>query len=132
MAKPVLKALVLADHLYRDARTGKWIIAGTFTQVMGIKLPIELTSSWVYLSLTDFRGQCQVELEINYDPENRVLARTKPISVQTESPLQTAEVSIPLPKIAFKMPGAYSINVLHDGEILGSHRITVGILEQQQ
>lgn len=31
VTKPVLQALVLADHVYQDRFTGKWIIAGTFT-----------------------------------------------------------------------------------------------------
>lgn len=31
VTKPVLQALVLADHVYQDRFTGKWIISGTFT-----------------------------------------------------------------------------------------------------
>ncbi len=33
MPKPVLQALVLADHVYQDKSTGKKIIAGTFNRV---------------------------------------------------------------------------------------------------
>ena len=33
MPKPVLQALVLADHIYQDKITGKKIIAGTFNRV---------------------------------------------------------------------------------------------------
>lgn len=33
MTKPVLQALVLADHVYQDRHTGKMIIAGTFTRM---------------------------------------------------------------------------------------------------
>ncbi len=33
MTKPVLQALVLADHIYQDKITGKKIIAGTFNRV---------------------------------------------------------------------------------------------------
>ncbi len=31
--KPVLQAMVLADHVYQDKNTGKRIIAGTFNQI---------------------------------------------------------------------------------------------------
>ncbi len=43
MPKPVLQALVLADHIYQDKITGKKIIAGTFNRVCftRIKRPLE-------------------------------------------------------------------------------------------
>ena len=33
MPKPVLQALVLADHVYQDKTTGKMVIAGTFNRL---------------------------------------------------------------------------------------------------
>jgi hypothetical protein len=38
MPKPVLQALVLADHVYQDKSTGKMVIAGTFRQFNIVKL----------------------------------------------------------------------------------------------
>ncbi|MBN1395188.1 MAG: hypothetical protein JW959_09205 [Pirellulales bacterium] len=38
MPKPVLQALVLADHVYQDKITGKKIIAGTFNRVCFAKM----------------------------------------------------------------------------------------------
>lgn len=43
MTKPVLQALVLADHVYQDRFTGKWIIAGTFTTMASGRLQGPLT-----------------------------------------------------------------------------------------
>ena len=37
MPKPVLQALVLADHVYQDRATGKFVIAGTFNRVFVFK-----------------------------------------------------------------------------------------------
>lgn len=37
MPKPVLQALILADHVYQDRETGKRIIAGTFNQIFFTK-----------------------------------------------------------------------------------------------
>lgn len=34
MIKPVLHAMVLADHVYQDRRSGKSVIAGTFTKIV--------------------------------------------------------------------------------------------------
>ena len=40
MPKPVLQAMVLADHVYQDRQTGKYIIAGTFSQIIFGSVPI--------------------------------------------------------------------------------------------
>jgi hypothetical protein len=34
MPKPVLQAMVLADHVYQDRATGKHVICGTFTAIL--------------------------------------------------------------------------------------------------
>lgn len=129
--KPVLKALVLADQIYQDARTQKWIIAGTFTQITGPRIPIITPQIWVYLSLTDFRGECEIRLEIKFDDTDEVLAQTNPLRLKMENPLQTFEVALPIPPMTLHRPGIYSINVIHDEEILGSHRITVQLTPER-
>lgn len=40
MPKPVLQAMVLADHVYQDNTTGKFIIAGTFTRLWCSRKPL--------------------------------------------------------------------------------------------
>jgi hypothetical protein len=40
MPKPVLQAMVLADHVYQDSTTGKFIIAGTFTRLWCSRKPL--------------------------------------------------------------------------------------------
>jgi len=126
--RPVLQALVLADHVYQDV-TGKKIIAGTFNRVLfspkrpmkeveapdGSKRKVTLGgmqsgSPSVYLSLTDV---CQ---------GTAVLIATE-IRVDCEDRLQTVEVVVPLPALPIKEPGAYALEVVCEGEILGFHRI---------
>ncbi len=41
MPKPVLQALVLADHIYQDKFTGKMVIAGTFNRVVFVRRKAE-------------------------------------------------------------------------------------------
>src|SRR5262245_32592065 len=38
MPRPVLQAMVLADHVYQDRLSGKYIIAGTFGRI-GLRAP---------------------------------------------------------------------------------------------
>ena len=129
--KPILKALVLADHVYQDLRTKKWIIAGTFNQIRGTKLPIVTSASYVYLALTDFRGPCEILLEIQFDQTNQVLARTQSLKFESEDPLQTTEIVLTLPGMQLSRAGTYSVNVLWRDEIIGSHRIAVSLIDQE-
>lgn len=42
MPQPVLQAMVLADHVYQDRMSGKYIIAGTFGRI-GLRMPAAQT-----------------------------------------------------------------------------------------
>ena len=60
--KPVLQALVLADHVYVDAETGKKIIAGTFNELHAAEFPTQFAHvTFAYLCLTDLRGEAELE-----------------------------------------------------------------------
>jgi len=84
MLKPVLQAMVLADHVYQDV-SGKFIICGTFTRLWfirhnappGAKTPqtfetpsaliqavAKAGSPHLYVALTGVRGE--IELKLRY------------------------------------------------------------------
>ena len=138
--RPVLQALVLADHVYQDV-TGKKIIAGTFNRVLfspkrpmkeveapdGTKRKVTLGgmqsgSPYVYLSLTDVCQGTKLSLRFVNLADNAVLLATE-IRVDCEDRLQTVEVVVPLPALPIKAPGAYALEVVCEGEILGFHRV---------
>ena len=138
--KPVLQALVLADHVYQDV-TGKKIIAGTFNRVLfSPKRPVKEVetpdgskrqvtvggmqsgSPYVYLSLTDVCQGTKLVLQFVNLANNAVLLGTE-IRVNCEDRLQTVEVVVPLPALPIKEPGIYALEVVCEGEILGFHRV---------
>jgi hypothetical protein len=154
MPKPVLQAMVLADHVYRDAGTGKFLIIGTFgtlwrrkrreaapetearieTEIEG---PVrymradevsQVGSPYLYIALTGVHGITPLALKcVNLADSSVVLEGD--VNVNAKDPLALAEFSLPLPP--FDMgPGTYSLDLLHEGEILGSWRISVKVLEE--
>ncbi|HEX3599722.1 MAG TPA: hypothetical protein VHU84_06235, partial [Lacipirellulaceae bacterium] len=84
MIKPTLQALILAEHVYQDALTGKKIIAGTFNTMLYCSkkqdYPTQVNEEgdtvavvpggtsagtpWLFVSLTDVLGE--VELSVRY------------------------------------------------------------------
>ena len=144
--KPVLQALVLAEHVYQDV-TGKKIIAGTFNQILfrrqppirEVALPDGRTakqmfggmqggSPYVYISLTDVCDKTKLILQFVNLTKNAVLFGTE-IDVACDDRLGTVEVVLALPALPVQEEGTYAFEVVCEGEILGSHRVIAGELK---
>lgn len=144
MPKPVLQALLLADHVYQDKDTGKKVIAGTFNQLNLSKLkaapknaeptaggprqlsPAEVTrpgSPSAFISLTDVRGPTDLELRYVDLADNGVLLMLK-FRVESDDPLKTVEAILPVPPLPTPRPGVYALELFCNDEPLGSLRVT--------
>jgi hypothetical protein len=143
--KPILQALVLADAVYVDRMTGKFVIAGTFNQLMVFAqnpqddVPQEPVvdemrklsnreiffqgSPFVYVSLTNVRGKVPLELRYVDLGENTAILKLE-IVVAGDDPLRTIEMAVRIPPLMPKV-GTYALELLADDELLGSHRVIV-------
>lgn len=148
--KPILQALLLADYIYEDKRTGKKVVAGIFNRISigtykmqggqqdlegeegeppregKVVLPVAAVQKsgnpTAYISLTEIRGEVSLEVQcVNLDTHELVY-HTSPLVVKARSPLDTKEIILPVPALP-NVPGAYVIQVLWDGEILGMYRV---------
>lgn len=144
MPKPVLQALLLADHVYQDKDTGKKIIAGTFNQLSISKVkpppkdappaaqgprpmsPAEISrpgNPTAFISLTDVRGPTELELRYVDLADNGVLLGVK-FEVRSDDPLKTVEVILPVPPLPTPHPGVYALELVYANEPLGALRVT--------
>lgn len=145
--KPVLQALVLAERVYTD-KTGKKIIAGTFNlikyrvQQAAVRpetLPdgsaaqvidggADLGSPTVYISVTDVVDGTIVTVQFVNIALNKILFGAD-FRLHCKNRLQTIELVAPLPSLdrflRIDGPGTYAIEIVCEGEILGSHRVLV-------
>ena len=177
--KPVLQALLLADHIYQDKDTGKKIIAGTFNSlsISKTKAPTKganqgavgrrtadpdvrrgapdpaaagaaarspqddlggpqhirprplspaevsrLGNPTAFVSLTDVHGPTDLELRYVDLADHGVLMMVK-FRVLSDDPLKTVEAILPVPPLPTPHPGVYALELLCDGEPLGSLRV---------
>jgi hypothetical protein len=137
--KPVLQALVLADHVYRDQFTGKMIVAGIFNQIALTKKKqqsqeegprriepkefIRSGSPYCYLNLTSVRGELPLEIRYVDLNDNSILMNLR-FQVSNSDPLKNLEIVVPIPTLPAPHPGSYVMELLSDDELIGSHRIT--------
>lgn len=142
--KPVLQAILLAEHIYQDKWTEKFVIAGTFdvislgsgekvleTQKIGdgpLRAPgMSVGSPFVYINLTGLHRKEDFLLRYTDLTTDRVLFEVE-ISLGSGSvePLQTVQLALPLPSILpAPHAGTYALELIWDNELLGSHRVIV-------
>jgi len=140
--KPVLQAIILAEHIYQDKWTGKFVIAGTFNTIgFGkssdipdmqnagdgpVRAPgMQAGSPSVYISLSELRKEEKFLLRYTDLEEDKVLFEVQ-LTVGSDSPLLTVELGIPLPSLLPEPhAGHYAIELLWNNELLGARHVTV-------
>jgi hypothetical protein len=161
MAAPVLQALLVADQIYQDQATGKFVICGIFgtiffipheneapqpdaphsdgstgghvpsgqpggqppaQQQMPLNRFLRAGSPSAYVSLTEINGQKSFELRYVDLNQNNVLF-TFEFKVDCRNPLETVQLTLPLPVLPVPHEGVFALELVCEGELLGSHRI---------
>jgi hypothetical protein len=144
MPKPVLQAMVLADHVYQDRNTGKFVIAGTFGTIWRQQAPpkpsegsenpavprpfqgpiTQMGSPYLYLALADVHGKVPLTLRMLDLTDGNSLLEAN-FEVAAVDPLTMCEFILPMPLLPAVKPGVLSLDLLFQNEILGSWRINV-------
>ena len=162
MTAPVLQALLVADHIYQDQTTGKFVICGIFGTIYFVpnesgpagspsapaggsapltnentgggaasdpapKQPslsqyIRAGSPYAYVSLTEIRGQKSFQMRYVDLKENNTIFSFD-FKVECRNPLETVQLTLPLPALPVAHEGAFALELVCEGAILGSHRI---------
>ncbi len=140
--KPVLQALVLAEHVYTDL-TGKKVIAGTFGEIhfqraglieeqqgldgerqLVIKGGTHAGSPYAYIALKDVIKKAEISLQfVNLSKNEVIFENTFP--VESDDRFKLIEIVVPLPPLAgpWSENAIFAFEVLCEGEIIGSHRL---------
>ena len=147
--KPVLQALLVADHVYIDKVTGKKVVAGIFHRLWFKKaqrvpeinaeqgtIKIEIPASghqsgspFCYISLTELRGKQPLALRYVRLDDYKVIFRTE-FTIECQNPLETIAIVFPLPVLPTHTPGIFALELLWNEEPLGSHRLIVEELKE--
>jgi hypothetical protein len=147
--KPVLQALIVADHIYQDQQTGKKVICGTFNSFRFSRKPpvsevqnpdgtkrtvimggSQSGSPYAYVSLTDVVEGTKLLLRFVNLSKNEVLFGTE-VMVNNVHRLATVELVLPLPRLPIQETGSYALELVCDGGILGSCRITAENMDEK-
>jgi hypothetical protein len=143
LVKPVLQAILVAEQVYED-RSGRRVIAGTFNGLVigdetGDEVGVERDASLAtppsgtiavgapvaYLNVAGLHGPAELTLRYVDVIDNSVLFRIIVSLSAPDSPLDTVELTIPLPQLPIPHAGSFALEVLHGDNWLGSYVIKV-------
>ena len=147
--KPVLQALVLADRVYQEVG-GKKIIAGTFggykfserppvaeisrpdgTKQRVLRGVMQAGSPFAYLSLTDVCDSTAIQVQFVNLSKNILLFGNQ-VEVSNVDRLSNVELVLPLPTLPITEAGVYALQIVCEGEILGSWRVVAEDLDAKK
>ena len=126
LAQIRLQALLLADHIYRDQGSGKYVIAGTFYQLNVADFPTTFARTiGVFVSLSGLTGKTGIDLEFVDALSREVLIRTQSLEVTCEDPDLPVEFAVEVPPLPLPHAGRYLFRLTIDGMVLGTAAVTV-------
>lgn len=131
--RPYMQALLLADHIYRDVDTGKYVIAGTFHHLGVSAIPTAFGRSiGVFISLRGIEGKVQIRLEWQNADQQEVLMNTPSFEIACENPNLPVEFAIEVPPLPLPYSGHYLFRLFVDGVMLGTTTLMVHMPESER
>ena len=122
---PVVQAVVLADHVYQDRETGKYVVAGTFNQLRGHEFPCELTTPvHLFCVLTSVSAPTAVSMRF-VSSEEQIVMSSSAVTITCRDPQQTIEFALPVPSLRLPAPGWYRLVLFIDDTPRGFVRLEV-------
>lgn len=126
---PVVNSLLIADRVYRDRDSGKWVIAGVFSGLKTRLLPARLDQLNVFFQLTNAGRSLDLRLRIEHAESGEVMFEMGgPMHVSPADPLRVIEHLVRLTDVLFRREGKYWIQLLSGEEILAQAPLSVQIV----
>lgn len=128
---PIPLALLIADQVYQDRETGKWIVAGIFSTIGFPSLPGSQDSIELFFQVTNVSKPVDLRLRIEHSDGDTVLLDVGG-PIRANSPLDVMASKVVLRKVPFVKEGKYWVMLKSGEEILTQVPLYVRVLEPAQ
>ena len=117
---PIVRALVLADRVYVERDTNKYVIAGTFNRISAQKYPTAWAAgAAIYYAITNFRRGGNIEIVFREaSTATEIFKLEGQVEIQELDPLQVLEGTVPIPPFPLNHPGTYEFALLFEQRLL--------------
>lgn len=115
--EPTCLAILLCDDVYRDERTKKLVIVGTFNQVSSRVFPCAHQRMRVLFTLTNAKGDYDLALTIEHEKTGHEILGIKG-KATLKDPLQISDFDVGIENLVLPEPGKYWVILKADGELI--------------
>jgi hypothetical protein len=122
---PELLALLTADDVLREPRTGKHTIFGTYNHFYAPSFPWTQPVFVVFVAFTDSQGRVPLALRLIDKEELRPPVLQTEIELWFANPIKVVELPFYGTNLVFPEPGEYRLQVFAAGQLLGEKRLVV-------
>lgn len=120
--KPIVLAMIICDHYYRDNHSGKSLICGTFSAIEVESFPTEHHNCGLYVALTDIAKSGQVQIVLRKENGSYTVDLPKWRVKAPENRRAVVEVGGNIGAVPLPEPGSYEFAVFwNDSEIFSRH-----------
>lgn len=122
-------SIIICDDIYRDERTKKLLIVGTFNGIAGRELPVRHPRMCVLFSLTNGNGTYDLGLAIEHEATGDEVMRVNgPFEVK--DPLAVYDIHVEMRGLSFPHAGKYWVTLRSGEAILQQRPFTVKVQPQ--
>jgi hypothetical protein len=123
--KPIVLSMILCDYYYRDAHTGKSILAGTFSSINSAGFPSKHGNCAIYVAMTDVASNGTAQLIFRKENADFSM-QLPPWEVQaSENRHAVIEIGGNINGLPLPEPGNYEFVLMWNGLEIASRRMNV-------
>jgi hypothetical protein len=112
--------MLLADHVYRDEGSGKYVIAGTFHRLNVAGFPTTLAKTvGVFVSLSGCDGDIDLDMDFIDGQTGDVLLSSQSLAFHCNDPTLPVDFALELPPLPLPRSGRYALRLAANGTVLG-------------
>lgn len=133
IANITVHAMLLADHIYRDESSGKYVIAGVFHQYNALNFPTNFDRNiGIFISLSAFVPKIEARIEFVDVANETVLLRTPVLEILLAESALPVEFALEMPPVPLPHAGFYLYRLVVDDHILSEAALSVEALSEDK
>ena len=121
--KPICTAIVICDMVIEDKMTNNKTLVGLFNAITASELPIVFHRFFIFVTLTNTRGEIPVSFTIS-DPESQTVFKME-ATIESIGPLAVIDLVVEVRDLPLQKAGVYMVDIQSCGEHLGNRRFHV-------
>ncbi len=109
---PICLNVILCDTVIEDKRTGKKTLVGVFNEILVTRLPAQHDCMFLFVSLTNCRGQHDVTIQISREVEEgeQTIVQING-QINGQNPVEVVDLVFELRGVPIASAGVYHIDV---------------------